>query len=88
VSSERIFPGQVYAACDPREEGMRIKVVGWPTGIGPGRVEVITISRPDDELDQVPSRRPRKIACSSLHADRLTFNGVRKTGYYLVVQNG
>jgi hypothetical protein len=85
VSSERIFPGQVYAACEPYREGVRIKVVGWPKGGwggAPSTVAVATIGSHGRLL------RRRDVPCSSLHADRLTFNGVRKTGYYLVVQNG
>lgn len=83
MSSEQIFPGQVYVSCDPAREGVRIKVVGWPTGIGPGRVEVVTLV-PSTDLSAARVRNRRTIRCSSLHDHRLTRNdGPRRSGYSL-----
>ncbi len=83
---DKVRPGQVYEAADPRNSGMTIQVTGWPAG-QPSRVEIVTLTHADSYAGshfQAPASRGRKIACSSLHEFRLTQNEtVRVTGYVL-----
>jgi hypothetical protein len=68
-----IRPGQVYRACDPRDEGRRIRIVSYQPGSTRAHV-----------VDAVTGKRPRQIYVDSLHTAPTTHTGApRLTGYVL-----
>jgi hypothetical protein len=68
-----IRPGQVYRACDPRDEGRRIRIVSYQPGSTRAHV-----------VDAVTGKRPRQIYVTSLHTAPTTATGQpRRTGYAL-----
>ncbi|WP_181811064.1 hypothetical protein [Streptomyces ipomoeae] len=71
--ADQIQSGQVYVACDPREEGRRIRITAYT----PGHTHA-------DIVDADSGRRPRPIQVRSLHQSATVRGGAsRRTGYVL-----
>lgn len=73
MTSHSIRPGQVYRACDPRDDGRHIRILSYETW--DARAQVV---------DAVTGKRQRQILVDYLHASPTTATGQpRRTGYAL-----
>jgi hypothetical protein len=68
-----ISENQVYVACNPLDEGRRIRIVSYRPGAQRAHV-----------VDAVTGKRYRQITTASLHQSATTRDGAaRRTGYVL-----
>ncbi|GGP55717.1 hypothetical protein [Streptomyces abikoensis] len=66
---------QIYVACNPRDEGRRIRIKSYTLGHSHAHV-----------VDANTGKRPRWIAATQLHASSTALNGrPRRSGYALVI---
>jgi hypothetical protein len=73
MTSQPIRPGQVYRACDPRDNGRRIRILSYSPGADRAQI-----------VDAATGKRQRRIYVDYLHASPTTRDGrTRRTGYAL-----